>query len=259
MQRHRGRVLLILAAMLLAGCAKKVTGDPVRAEGESSKESAFLAYEHDVRIELEPGHMAGRLDTLRAACSEDRFGACSLLTLDEGSTQARITLRTAPAAIEPLVALAAGDGRIESRSLRGEDLADAVADNDTKLAMLQAHRDNLLGLRAKPGLSVGDTIALSQELARVETDLDGANRTAANQRRRIETNLLTLTFIAPYEHASAWSRLGDAFGDLGESAVDGTTEVLGMLGFGLPFLVVAFPLALLWRALWRRATRRRDV
>ena len=44
-----------------------------------------------------------------------------------------------------------------------------------------------------------------------------------------------------------------------EHGATGVTEALAMVGYGLPFLVIAFPLALLWRALWRWATRRRDA
>lgn len=256
------RALLLLSVLVLAlpGCAKKVMeegGSSAPVAGEASKQDAFLAYEHQIRIGLGKDHVAARLDALRAACSEDRFGTCSLLTLEQGDGQASVMLRTAPAAIEPLVALASQGGAIASRSLRADDLAEAVADTGNSLAMLQAHRSNLLDLREKSNLSVADTIALSNELARVETQLDAVNRTAAQQRRRIETNLLTIEFRVPYAPQSNWAELGDAFGDLDDAAIEGVTEALAMLGYGLPFLVIAFPLALLWRALWRWATRRR--
>ena len=256
----RALLLLFVLALALPGCAKKVVADggsSATVAGEASKEDAFLAYEHQIRISLGKDHLATRLDALRAACSEDRFGTCSLLTLEQGDGQASLTLRTAPAAIEPLVALASQDGAIASRSLRAEDVADAVADTGNSLAMLQAHRGHLLDLREKPNLSVADTIALSNELARVETELDAVNRTAAQQRRRIETNLLALEFRVPYAPESNWAELGDAFGELDDSAIEGVTEALAMLGYGLPFLLIAFPLALLWRALWRWATGRR--
>lgn len=250
--------LLVLALLLLVGCAKKVVSEPASAvAGEVSKESAFLAYEHEATIELGTDLLDARLDLLRAACNDERFGQCSVLALEQGHGRASLTVRATPAAIEPIVALAAENGQVQSRSLRAEDLADAVADTGARIAMLEAHQANLLELRARPGLSVGDTIALSSELAGVVTQLDGHRRTAADQRRRIETNLLTMTLHSPYEEPSAAAQLGDAFGDLGDSILEGTTEALAMLGFGLPFLVIAFPLALLWRALWRLATRTR--
>lgn len=255
MARRSG--LFVFALIALAGCEEKSVDEAAGVvSGEAAKPAAFLAYEHEVAIELGSDHLVPRLDALRDACNEERFGSCSVLALQQGSGgTASLTLRTLPAAIEPIVALAAQDGRIEQRSLRAEDLADAVADTGARIAMLDAHRANLLDLRGKPGLSVGDTIALSNELASVVSQLDSHTRTAANQRRRIETNLLTMTFRRPYEQPSGWSRIGDAFTDLGDSTVEGTTEALAMFGFALPFLVIAFPLALLWRVLWRWATR----
>jgi hypothetical protein len=32
---------------------------------------------------------------------------------------------------------------------------------------------------------------------------------------------------------------------------------VGLLGYGVPFLVLAFPLALFWRWGWRKATRKK--
>jgi hypothetical protein len=45
------------------------------------------------------------------------------------------------------------------------------------------------------------------------------------------------------------------FTGLPDGLVNGVGQVLELSGQGLPFLILAFPLALLWRWTWRRATR----
>jgi hypothetical protein len=98
-------------------------------------------------------------------------------------------------------------------------------------------------------------LTLSRELASLEVALDLKEKESARQRRRIETNLLTISFEINNTESSA-GKLGLAAGGLWESFVDGLAEALTMLSYGLPFLFLAFPNALLWRWIWRRITRR---
>lgn len=70
----------------------------------------------------------------------------------------------------------------------------------------------------------------------------------------METNLLTLRYNSALE-TSAWSEIASSVRDSGESFAEGVVETVGMIAFGLPFILVAFPLALLWRWAWRKFTR----
>jgi len=79
--------------------------------------------------------------------------------------------------------------------------------------------------------------------------------TAAQQRRRIETNLLTLELRVDGDE-SHFRRIGDAFTGLGDSFADGLAQALEMIGYGVPLLILAFIAALLWRWVWRKATRK---
>lgn len=255
----RVSIVMLLGSALLAagGCAKQSVFPSASVSGEESRPGAFLAYEHAVDIQVPGDMLATRIELVRAACSSERFGACSVLleevragTWPRGS----LTLRVVPSAVEPLVAMAAEGATVGSRETKAVDLADDVSSVAEQRERLQTHQAMLGGLLARKDLAVGDLIALSGEIAQIETRLETLARTATDQRRRIETNLLTLRFGAP-DQTSRLARIGTAFSGMADSATDGLAEALDLIGYGLPFLLFAFPLALLWRWLWRRVTR----
>ncbi|WP_440222530.1 DUF4349 domain-containing protein [Dokdonella sp. MW10] len=260
----RGIVVTGLACallVLLPGCKKSATavgGESATVAGETSREGGFLAYAHAIDIDLPGTAIDARAEATRQACEQQHDGACSVLELvtrgaDGGS---KLVVRLAPAGVEALVAEAARGGSVTSRTTRAEDLAEAVADTTRQQAMLEAQHAKLMEIGARRDLGVSDLMTLSAELASVESKLADTGREAATQRRRIETNLLTFEWRAPYQSPSRLSRLGGAFGDFGDTFVDGIEAALEWLGFALPSLLLAFPLALLWRWGWRRATRR---
>lgn len=178
-------------------------------------------------------------------------------TRGEPAARASISVRVVPEGVEPLTRLAAENGHVESTRTNAEDLADVVADTARQTQMLQTQRRTLSDYQTRDGLAVADLIALSGELAALETRLDALDRSAADQRRRIETHLLTI-HIDDSRRRSGAGRIAGALSGFTESVAEGLAEALALLGYGLPFAILAFPLALLWRALWRRATRSRD-
>lgn len=257
----------LLALALLAGCSAghdpaPPAGAPEAAplSGEQAKPGAFLAYEHDVSIQLAPQALAPRLEALRGACVEERFGPCDLLALEQSSgayPSAQVSMRVPPEAVEKLVALAARDATLERRASRAEDLAQAVGDGDQRLERLRRQHALLQGYQTRQDLAVSDLLAVARELAEVESQLAEAGRDNERLRQRIATNLPTLTFSAERAPDGRLARLDAAVDGLLDDVADGTAQALRMLGYGLPFLVLLFPLALLLRALWRRAARHR--
>ncbi|HRQ65607.1 MAG TPA: DUF4349 domain-containing protein [Xanthomonadaceae bacterium] len=255
-------LLWLLPAIILAvvGCSDKRTMEPgIAVHGESAKPNAFLAYEHTVLIAYADDIVAARMAIVRDACVEERFGACSVLLFNVTAGErahGALSVRAAPEAVEPLVALAGEGGRIGSRETRAEDLARAVADTSEQRQRLELNHGRLLEFQARSDLSVGDMLTIARELASVEAQLQQLARTAAEQQRRIESNLLTMRFSVD-SRTSRIGRIGDAFDGVLDSAADGVAEAVEWLAFGLPLLLVAFPVALLWRLLWWRFTRGR--
>lgn len=249
----------LLSVLVLAGCANKEAAiEPdARVQGAADP-SSLLAYEHTVLIELPAASLGARMAEVRSACAEGRYGRCSLLEYSEsGGEQAsgRLRMRLAPEAVEPIVAGAAASAREARRSTRAEDLAVAVADNARQRDRLGLQQQRLDALAARPDLSVAEHLQLARELSALEAELMAAERQAAQQALRLETNLLTLEFRGSGPRSSRWAALGEALGDSMDNFLDGLIEAIELLAFGLPYVMLGFPLALLWWALWRLATR----
>lgn len=247
----------LLGLLFVVGCSHKTVAEGgASVSGEVSRQGAYLAYEHTVSIEVASDAINSRVEAVRAACVEERFGSCSVLRIDSSSGKypsGGLSLRVVPAGVEPLVALGSDGGRVGYRQTRAEDLAEAVADVARQKQLLELQRDKLAEFQSRADLTVGDAISLTRELAQIETSLAALTDTANNQIRRIETNLLTLTFSAGTP-VSRWDNLGEAIGDSADSFAEGAFDLITMLAYGTPFLLIAFPLALAWRWLWRRAT-----
>ncbi|WP_244754129.1 DUF4349 domain-containing protein [Rhodanobacter sp. B2A1Ga4] len=240
---------------VLAGCSKKQEVVPAPISGERSKAGAMLAYEHVLRIRLPGTEIAGRLAAARQACEMARFGACNVLRIEQAEHDAELAVRIVPEGVEPMAKLAAQGGTVGFRQTTAEDIADAVNDNQRQRELLEKHAQHLAELAARKDIAVADLIALSHEQASVESQLHSLQAVAANQQRRLDTNRLELHFGDTRAYSRS-GRIGDGFSGLLDETTEGVTDALGLLGYGLPFLILAFPLALLWLWLWRRFTRR---
>ena len=258
----KSRILLVgifLAA--IAACSEKSSrmAKPPPVAGQAAKPGSFLAYEHTVRILLLQENVAERMEASRVACVEERFGTCSLLEYDQGgmpSTNGSIVVRIVPAGVEPLVKLAGEGGAVGYRETKAEDRADVVADIEQKQQLLEKQKAKLLEFQVRKDLPVSDVLALTRELAQIETQLDELAKATKNEQRRIETNLLTIRFNADQEK-SRWGRIGDSLGEVGDQFADGVANTIEVVAYGLPMLLVALLFAFLLRWLWRRFPAKR--
>lgn len=252
----KGRLwLLLLCAVLAAGCSKKQEVGPLPLKGEASSGGAMLAYEHHLSIELPGTEIPGRVAAVREACESSRFGACNVLRIEQADQRGSIAVRVIPTGVEPLTALAAQGGSVAAQQTHAEDLAEAVADNQKKLQQLEAYSGQLEQIAQRKDLSVADLISISHERAQVQSDLENLRNTEAQQQRRIQTNVVEISFNDPVYRTRS-HRLGTSLGELLDRLIEGLSDALGLLAYGVPFLLLALPLALGWRAAWRWLTRR---
>jgi hypothetical protein len=243
----------------LIGCSDQ-SGAPLgdALHGERNKAGSYLAYEHHVGIELTAEQIGERIAATREACMSERFGACSLIAAQQSSGRAprgELTLRIIPDGVEAITRLASEGGELTNRTTRAEDLAQAVSDNRRQNEQLLRQQQTLQQFEKRDGLAVSDLLALAREQAALEVQLQALAQEAAQQQRRLDTNLLTLNFSSPYE-SSPLGRIGDAFSRFTDNLAEGTANLIEFIGYSLPFLIVLFPIALGLRKLWRRLASR---
>ncbi|PKM32277.1 MAG: hypothetical protein CVV08_13450 [Gammaproteobacteria bacterium HGW-Gammaproteobacteria-12] len=251
--------MVVALLAVLAGCSEQ-SGAPLGGalQGERNTAGNYLAYEHHVGIELPAEQIGERIAATREACLAERFGTCSLIAAQQSSGRAphgELTLRIVPDGVEAITALASEGGELTRRTTRAEDLAQAVSDNRRQHEQLLRQQQTLQQFEKRDDLAVADLLALAREQAALEVQLQALAQEAAQQQRRMDTNLLTLNFSSPYE-SSPLGRIGVAFSRLTDNLAEGTANLIEFIGYSLPFLIVLFPLALGLRKLWRRLASR---
>lgn len=224
-------------------------------------EASMLAYEHDVEVRLDADRIEPTLDAVRSACESKRYGACQILSANRSGgryPQGVLRMRAEPRAIEPLISSGGKGGEIVARSTSAEDLAVAVRDNTLLRDRLRKQHARLLEFQDRKDLKVDDVIALSDQLSRVEAQLEAADRDAASHRRRLETQLLTIQF-SPHATQEGRSEVAEAFSDTGRVMAGSTAFVVRVVAALIPVLVVLVVGIWLLRRMWRWVRRRRRV
>ena len=244
----------MLALLLATGCARHERGSAgAAAPAVRNPDGAMLAYEHDVEILLEEEAITNRLKASQQACTTARFGDCSVLEISQRGgdyPRASLTVRIAPAGVEPFIAQAAKGADIGSRNTRAEDLAQAVGDNDLLQDRLGRERDRLLEFQQRRDLAVADMIALSQQLAQVEAQLQAAQQEGAQHRHRIDTQRVTLEFVPPGGQ-SGRGEIRQALRDFTATLATGTAWTIRAVAFLIPVGLALWVLISLIRR-WRR-------
>jgi hypothetical protein len=215
-----------------------------------------LAYEHTVAVELRKEVLPAQIRTLQDACNADRQHGCTVLEAESSDSDyipsGRVRMRLAPGGVEAMIALAGKEGRVTGRSTRAEDLAEPVADTERQLALLTMHRNRLEEFLKSKELKIEQLIAVSKELASAQTQIDALSTHAANLRRRIDTELLTIEMSVPkQDYYGAQSPITDALRSFGGEFKQAIASVIEFVAVLLPWLVIIVPGIVLLRLFWR--------
>lgn len=255
-----GSVLRVVAVVLaastaLAACAKHGSDERPRAAVVlRSPMGEFLAYEHNVTMRLDAERIPARVHALQDACMRKQYGDCTVLEVSQrGGDYPRgmLSVRIVPAGVEPLIAAASEGADPGDRSTRAEDLAEAVRDNALTRSRLQKELFGLQAFQQRRDLSVADMIALSQQVSKLEAQLEAVDQEAAQHRRRIQTQKVSLHFETPGGE-SGRSEIRQAVSDFFATLASGTAWTIRTVAFLIPVLVVLSILVVAWRRLRRR-------
>lgn len=259
----RGCAVAGMLVLAVAGCSKKInemTADASAAGATiASPEGAMLAYEHTLDIKLEAAQIGPRVKQIAEACQSARFGDCAVLQVEQQGGEypsGSVRFRVAPKGVEPLISLAGEGGEIASRNTQAEDLAQQVADTALTKARLQKEHERLLAYQEGKDVKMADLLVIAQRLSEIEAGVEQANKDAANQRRRIDTQLVTVRFNAPSGERNR-SAIGEAFGDAGMIFTESIAFLIRAVAALVPVAVVGGVFVWGVLALWRRRRRAR--
>ncbi|WP_024939745.1 DUF4349 domain-containing protein [Xanthomonas arboricola] len=255
----------LLLGWALSGCARppgEMAADgSAPAPAPPAAQGNALAYEHDVRIELPADQIDQRIAAVRTACQSAQFGDCALLAVEQTGGRdpsGSVSVRLAPDGIEPMVQLAGQHGDVAARSTRAEDLAQQIADTGLAQARLQKEHARLLELQQRRDLAVTDLLALSKRLAEIEAEAQQTQQDAAQQQRRVRTQLLTLNFRGTGGEQSRGD-IAEAAAEFGQVFASSVAFVIRAVAALLPVLVLGVIVGWLLLQAWRWRARRRRM
>ncbi|HET9448409.1 MAG TPA: DUF4349 domain-containing protein, partial [Steroidobacteraceae bacterium] len=154
--------------------------------------------------------------------------------------------------VDSLIALASQDGKVLERSTQAEDLAQPVAHTERELALLGGYRDRLTDIMKRKDLPIDQLITVSKEVATVQAQFESASSTRANLRRRIDTDLLTISLSPPVADVFLQTTpVRDALRESGANFREAVAMVIAFVSGAVPWLVVLLPGLILLRMFWR--------
>lgn len=226
-------------------------------ELRADQEHGTLSREHSVTVEVPETELDVRFQRLSDHCKMDSAHHCTILQSDVSTGQfasGRITLRIDPGAVEELIAFAASLGKLEHRSTKVEDLAEAIQDTQSRIQMLTTYRKQLIELQAKAATNVDAAIKIASELSTVQGNLEQANGQAAFQTKRTSTDIVNV-HLAVTEQKAFWRPIREAVRDFFGNLSNGVSQAITAVAYILPWLLVVIPGLYLVRFLWRRRGR----
>ena len=257
-------LLALLSCGLEAGCAKQqreLAGGAAAPAAPPSGQGNLLAYEHEVRIDLAADQIGPRITAVRTACQSAQYGDCALLAVSQEGGRApsgSIRVRVAPDGVDPLVQLAGQQGDVAARTTHAEDLAQQIADTGLAQARLQNEHARLLQLQQRHDLAVTDLLALSKRLAEIEAEAQQTQQQAAQQQRRVRTQLLTIEFRGTSGEQGR-GEIAEAAAEFGQVFASSVAFVIRAVAALVPVVVVLAIVGWLLRLAWRWRARRRRV
>jgi hypothetical protein len=263
------KVVVFSAALIVTGCSNKQEAMRATASGAKMemqpmmaaapmdrRQDSTLAYEHTIEIETPKELLAARVGVVRDACYADKQHGCTVLEISNSTADdvphGSVRLRLAPGGVDTLIKLASEGGKVIDSRTHAEDLAQPLADTERQLALLNLHRQRLMEFMGRKDIGVEQLITVSRELASVQTQLEQYDSQRANLRRRVDTDLLTLSWRAPVTaYQSAQTPVADAIRSFGANFREAIAQVVIFLAYVLPWLVIAVPGLVAIRWLWR--------
>lgn len=213
----------------------------------------------DVRVKVAKGGFGAAFDRVASvAAANGGFVTSSTTATVDDARSGTLTVRV-PADRFDTVRLALGElGKVESQSIRGEDVSGQLVDYDARLRSLQAQEESLLVLVGR-ATAVGEVLQVQSTLFSVRQQIEQLKAQKANLEQSVSLATLQVALFEP--GAAGVVRPVDDKPSLARSfdeAVDGMVSVVGgmivVVGYLIPIGVLGL---LVWGA--GRLVRRRPM
>jgi hypothetical protein len=237
------------------------------APANSAQQSAKLAYSHQLALEMPAASLRARFERARDRCLEDAALGCVVLhaSINMGSRDdgmlpfAQLTVRLPHSAVatfeDSLIAALpgeqAGEALIRSRSTSAEDLSQAIADADRRLAQLTDYRERLTALAARQDVRAEDLIKIEGELSSVQGQIETLTAQKRGLDRRVDTESLSIGFQSIVTLGNAGAPIARVWNQGAALLGDSAADALRFAILSIPWLpLVALAVFLATRIRW---------
>jgi cob(I)alamin adenosyltransferase len=266
-------IALSLAALGLtaAGCAKKsVTGNAQWGDGAMSTmvslmpsagaSESFIAERHKLEVVTPEQNLQKSWEATIAFCKTVHCEVLtSTITTPTGGAvpSGAITMRVVPDDLQTLLAKIQTLGQIGTHTTEREDVTNQVIDTEAKLKNLTAFRDSLREMLKKPSATVQDLVAIQQQLADTQAELDSQTTQRKILANETEKIAVSISFRAAAAGAArgAFSQVRDAILDSGSVLADSLASLITFIVALIPWLILIVPGVWLLGKAWRRLRR----
>jgi hypothetical protein len=224
------------------------------AELKQRDRSGYLAYLHRINVDLPEEAIEQVYNQIVTFCSEDAANKCTILysSLNTGRySSSSLQIRILPDGVGPLLNMATKRGNVSSKITEVEDLQDAIVDGDKRLEMLRQYQEKLIELELKSNHEIDSLIKVTEELAKVQADIEYATGEKAKLLQRTQMDLVHIS-LNTISYKSFWGPISDSLSDFGDNLSEGISQAIIALPYILIWTLVILPLFYLIRIVWRR-------
>lgn len=257
-------IIFLMAMLALSACSEKkeistdgVPGMAYDSEKSQRESTKFLAYEHFVSIDTTEEALAHVYKKTLAACINDIENSCTILDSSVSSgnqVSARIRLRIKPKGVKGIIESATSSGSVIRESTHVEDLAQPITDTEKRLKMLESHRDRLLALQEKAVNDIESLIKISEELSKVQAELESATGQNAHLLQRVNMDIVDMNFVVE-ANRSFWKPVSKSFSQFSYRLSDGISDSIRGVAYLLPWSIIVILAVFFFRFLWRRGKK----
>jgi hypothetical protein len=221
---------------------------------EPTPQAPQLAMAYRLGLVLPADQVRPLMESHQEVCERAGPDQCQVLGADakadgKDRVSAELTLRATPAWMRVFRTRAEADakdlgGRIQDASTEGEDLSGSIVDTDAAQRARAAERARLTELMQRQTKSLDETLAVEQEITRVQTEMDQASSELAAMQGRIAMQTVSVAYTSAALAApdGVTAPLAEASRGFMGNVVAVLAALVTLASFLLPVGLVAAPL-----------------
>lgn len=264
---------VIVVALLLSACTSKeedarpasmpqAAGSAVADLAEPQASRRYIATRHKLVLEAPEADLHKHFDAIHTACV--KLG-CIVLNADQSQARPRepanatLTARIPPQAFDGFLKTMLEHGKLLQHERDSEDLTAQVIDVEAKIANLTALKARILDLLAKRTGNMKEILDAEAQLSKTQAELDSIVGQRKALASRTEMTRVELRLLAESLHADeSWAApVAQASKESGYVLMASVGVLITVVVAMLPWLLVAIPLFLWLRKLYRARKARR--